>query len=91
MYISPVKIKDVQYVQAVQVLCNVTARDARGLPKLHHVRFSQGAIDFYKKFGFEIVETKEQYCQRIEPADAHVLRKTMRRPYSNGLPPESKS
>ena len=52
---------------------------------------NEGAIDFYKKFGFDIVETKEQYCQRIEPADAHVLRKTLRRPSSNGLPPESKS
>lgn len=44
-----------------------------------HVQISnEGAIDFYKKFGFEIVETKEHYYKRIEPADAHVLQKTLR-------------
>merc|ERR1712045_213024 len=31
------------------------------------------ALSFYKNFGFEIVETKEAYYKRIEPADAHVL------------------
>lgn len=40
---------------------------------------NEGAIDFYKKFGFEIVETKEHYYKRIEPADAHVLQKTLRK------------
>ena len=39
---------------------------------------NQSAIDFYKKFGFEIVETKEQYYKRIEPSDAHVLMKLLR-------------
>ncbi|XP_043486871.1 N-alpha-acetyltransferase 50 isoform X1 [Polistes fuscatus] len=44
-----------------------------------HVQISnEGAIDFYKKFGFEIVETKQHYYKRIEPADAHVLQKTLR-------------
>lgn len=38
---------------------------------------NEGAIDFYKRFGFEIVETKEHYYKRIEPADAHVLQKTL--------------
>jgi ribosomal protein S18 acetylase RimI-like enzyme len=37
---------------------------------------NETAIEFYKKFGFEIVEKKEQYYKRIEPADAYVLRKT---------------
>lgn len=36
------------------------------------------AIEFYKKFGFEIVETRDQYYKRIEPAGAHVLQKTLR-------------
>lgn len=46
-----------------------------------HVQVNnQSAIDFYKKFGFEIVETKEQYYKRIEPADAHVLMKVLRTP-----------
>lgn len=47
---------------------------------------NEGAIDFYKKFGFEIVETKEHYYKRIEPADAHVLQKTLRKNgQSNGV------
>lgn len=46
---------------------------------LRHVQVNnEGAIDFYKKFGFEVVETKEHYYKRIEPADAHVLQKTLR-------------
>lgn len=48
---------------------------------------NQSAIDFYKKFGFEIVETKEQYYKRIEPADAHVLMKLLR-PQRNNNEPE---
>lgn len=45
-----------------------------------HVQVNnEGAIDFYKKFGFEVVETKEHYYKRIEPADAHVLQKTLRK------------
>lgn len=49
-----------------------------------HVQVNnEGAIDFYKKFGFEIVETKEHYYKRIEPADAHVLQKTIREPQAN--------
>lgn len=39
---------------------------------------NEGAIEFYKKFGFEIVETKEHYYKRIEPADAHVLQKNLK-------------
>lgn len=39
---------------------------------------NEGAIDFYKEFGFEIVETKKHYYKRIEPADAHVLQKNLR-------------
>lgn len=44
-----------------------------------HVQVNnESAIEFYKKFGFEIVETKEQYYKRIEPAGAHVLEKNLR-------------
>lgn len=35
------------------------------------------AINFYKRFNFEIKETKEHYYKRIEPADAYVLEKTL--------------
>ena len=43
-----------------------------------HVQVNNdSAIEFYKKFGFEIVETKKQYYKRIEPSDAYVLQKTL--------------
>lgn len=41
------------------------------------------AIEFYQKFGFEIVETREQYYKRIEPAGAHVLEKNLRKTTGN--------
>ena len=42
-----------------------------------HVQVNnEGAIKFYEKFGFEIVEEKKNYYKRIEPADAYVLQKT---------------
>ncbi|KAJ0176027.1 hypothetical protein K1T71_008201 [Dendrolimus kikuchii] len=61
---------------------------------LHVQVNNESAIDFYKKFGFEIVETKEHYYKRIEPADAHVLQKTIRRtdvPLVNGIVPHAKT
>nr|ACO11824.1 Probable acetyltransferase san [Lepeophtheirus salmonis] len=45
---------------------------------LHVQANNEGAIEFYKNFGFDIVGTKEQYYKRIEPADAHVLEKQLR-------------
>ncbi|XP_059621997.1 probable N-acetyltransferase san [Phlebotomus argentipes] len=50
---------------------------------LHVQVNNDGAIEFYKKFGFEIVETKEQYYKRIEPADAHVLQKSLKKKCPN--------
>jgi len=49
---------------------------------LHVQVNNESAINFYKKFGFEIVSTEEHYYKRIEPANAHVLAKTLtpRRP-----------
>lgn len=45
-----------------------------------HVQINNSsAIEFYKKFGFDIVETREAYYKRIEPADAHVLEKKIPR------------
>ncbi|CAG0883656.1 unnamed protein product [Darwinula stevensoni] len=46
---------------------------------LHVQVNNESAIEFYKKFGFEIVETKEHYYKRIEPADAHVLQKNLKK------------
>lgn len=49
------------------------------LSNFRHVQVSnEGAIGFYKRFGFEIIETKKQYYKHIEPADAYVLQKTLR-------------
>lgn len=42
---------------------------------LHVQSNNSGAIQFYNKFGFEIVETKEDYYKKIEPSSALVLRK----------------
>uniref|UniRef100_H2XJN3 N-alpha-acetyltransferase 50 n=2 Tax=Ciona intestinalis TaxID=7719 RepID=H2XJN3_CIOIN len=43
-----------------------------------HVQINNdSAINFYKHFGFEIVETKEHYYKRIEPSDAYVLEKRL--------------
>ncbi len=39
---------------------------------------NESALNFYRHFGFEVVETKEQYYKRIEPADAHVLEKNVK-------------
>lgn len=43
-----------------------------------HVQINNaGAIEFYQKFGFQVVDTKEDYYKRIEPSSALVLRKQM--------------
>jgi ribosomal protein S18 acetylase RimI-like enzyme len=44
---------------------------------LHVQVNNDSAINFYEKFGFSIVETKQAYYKRIEPADAHVLQKDL--------------
>ena len=56
-----------------------------------HVQVNnEEAIEFYKKFGFEIKERKENYYKRIEPADAYVLQKTFRETNVNGTENEKK-
>lgn len=51
----------------------------KGIDNIYlHVQINNtGAIEFYKKFGFEIVDTKEDYYKRIEPSSALVLKKQM--------------
>ena len=52
---------------------------------ISHVQVSNDdALEFYQKFGFHIVDTKEQYYKRIDPPHAFVLQKDMKGPL--GLP-----
>lgn len=84
----------VNHIKNVLVVNNNTFYNS-----FRHVQVNNdGAIGFYKKFGFKIVETKQHYYKRIEPADAHVLQKTLRGPTSassssllNGIVPHAKT
>ncbi|CAH0386088.1 unnamed protein product [Bemisia tabaci] len=63
----------------VEHVLNYVEKDGNFDSVYLHVQLNNdGAIEFYKKFGFEIVETKEHYYKRIEPADAYVLEKNLR-------------
>ncbi len=44
---------------------------------LHVQVNNEAAIDFYKKFGFEIVERIENFYRRYDPPDAYCLRKDL--------------
>ena len=52
---------------------------------LHTQVNNEVAINFYKRFGFEIVETKQQYYktyeyyENIDPADAYLLEKNLKK------------
>lgn len=59
---------------------SICERDGEFESVFLHVQVNNSsAIEFYKKNGFEIIETKSQYYKRIEPADAHVLQKTLKK------------
>ncbi|CAD5125917.1 DgyrCDS14099 [Dimorphilus gyrociliatus] len=45
---------------------------------LHVQVNNDDAIEFYKKFDFEVTEKRENYYKRIEPPDAYVLEKKFR-------------
>jgi N-alpha-acetyltransferase 50 len=50
-----------------------------------HVQVNnESAIEFYKKFGFEVKDLKTNYYKRIEPADAYVLQKNLKPATQNG-------
>ncbi|VDM96879.1 unnamed protein product [Thelazia callipaeda] len=46
---------------------------------LHVQVCNESALDFYKRFGFEIVGTAEKYYKRIEPDSAYILMKKIDR------------
>jgi len=49
-----------------------------------HVQVNNtGAISFYERFGFKIVEEKENYYKKIDPASAYVLQRTFKTPTSS--------
>lgn len=84
--LSPYRRLGVGTVMVEHVLRHVEKDGNYDNVYLHVQVNNTGAIDFYKKFGFEIHETKKHYYKRIEPADAHVLQKNLRAPaLTNGI------
>merc|ERR1712001_244576 len=62
--------------QMLEHVMDIVEKDGKFDSVVLHVQINnEGALRFYKRFGFEVVETKEAYYKRIEPADAHVLEK----------------
>ena len=62
--------------QMLEHVMDIVEKDGKFDSVVLHVQINnEGALNFYKRFGFEVVETKEAYYKRIEPADAHVLEK----------------
>jgi len=60
----------------IEHVLKIVEKDGNFTSIFLHVQINnESAIEFYKKFGFSIVETKQQYYKKIEPADAHVLEK----------------
>jgi len=63
----------------VEHVLNICEKDGNFDSIYLHVQVSNdGAIEFYRNFGFEIIETKQSYYKRIEPANAFVLQKTLK-------------
>ncbi|KAH9418327.1 N-alpha-acetyltransferase 50-like [Dermatophagoides pteronyssinus] len=62
------------------ILDYVSQKDSNFDSIFLHVQINnEDAIEFYQKFGFEIIETRKNYYKRIEPPDAHVLSKNLKK------------
>jgi N-alpha-acetyltransferase 50 len=49
-----------------------------------HVQVNnETALSFYKKFGFEIISTANEYYRRLEPCDAYLLERSLKKTSSN--------
>ena len=71
--------------QMLDHVMDIVDNDGKFNSVVLHVQINnEGALRFYKKFGFKIVETKKAFYKRIEPADAHVLEKKIDNTISNG-------
>ncbi|XP_055354199.1 N-alpha-acetyltransferase 50-like [Paramacrobiotus metropolitanus] len=68
----------------LQHVLAVCAREGFSSVTLHVQINNDAALQFYKKFGFEVVGISEHYYKRIEPADAYLLEKKLGTPSVNG-------
>jgi len=49
-----------------------------------HVQVNnETALSFYKKFGFQIISTATEYYRRLEPCDAYLLERSLKKTSSN--------
>lgn len=61
---------------------------------LHVQTSNEGALSFYKTFGFEVTEELKNYYKKIEPPDCYVLRKPLnggKLPTTNGTVSEAEA
>lgn len=75
--LAPYRRQGIGTIMLQHVLDYATSKKIFDAIFLHVQINNDSAIEFYKKFGFEIVQTKKQYYKRIEPADAYVLQKSL--------------
>ena len=49
-----------------------------------HVQVNnETALSFYKSFGFQIISTATEYYRRLEPSDAYLLERSLKKTTSN--------
>lgn len=49
-----------------------------------HVQVNnETALSFYKKFGFQVISTAVEYYRRLEPSDAYLLERSLKKTATN--------